>query len=372
MTGRSPQCNSIMPPKGAAVQFGDPLPDLAAQTLVEQLGDNPSDASLAETIALTCEKVGHLMHLVEEGEASEDELDEWLVLEKRLCHRALETLARNGIAAGKGSGLMGAISPFMVRNGYVDACGWWVRCDECPGSDKAGLCPECGAPLEGFVEGSSMGQRCPNCEWAIVRTYAPPIVEDEQKYTIVVAPGGTPTRKALRVVSRIAMCNYIAAKRLMEDAPAAIFAGRATEVLTRKNDLEEAGVPIEVQPNFPYDKDGKLMGEVKLNGLLLESFPELIDKFKEYTSWQDGMETGCFLTYEDLLLPLARHALDNHDEAFLTRLGAFVERLMTSGDDHAVNVATVGLIEGLKAYGSLLVRSYLGPVSLEEFDTLIY
>ena len=84
------------------------------------------------------------------------------------------------------------------------------------------------------------------------------------------------------------------------------------------------------------------------------------------------METGCFLTYEDLLLPLARHALDNRDEALLTRLGAFIEQLMTSGDDYAVNVAIAGLIEGLKAYGNPLIRSFLDPVSLEEFDTLIY
>jgi hypothetical protein len=84
------------------------------------------------------------------------------------------------------------------------------------------------------------------------------------------------------------------------------------------------------------------------------------------------METGCFLTYEDLLLPLARQALDKRDEALLTRLGAFIEQLMTSGDDYAINVATVGLIEGLKAYGNQLVRSFLGPISLKEFDTLIY
>lgn len=84
------------------------------------------------------------------------------------------------------------------------------------------------------------------------------------------------------------------------------------------------------------------------------------------------METGCFLTYEDLLLPLTRQALDKRDEALLTRLGAFIEQLMTSGDDYAINVATVGLIEGLKAYGNQLVRSFLGPISLKEFDTLIY
>lgn len=115
-----------------------------------------------------------------------------------------------------------------------------------------------------------------------------------------------------------------------------------------------------------------LMDEIKLNTLLLQTFPELAGQFEEYTSWQDGMETGCFLTYEDLLLPLSRQALDEHDEALLERLGTFIEHLMTSGDEYAVNVATVGLIEGLKAYGNTLIRTFLGPVSLDEFDTPIY
>lgn len=114
------------------------------------------------------------------------------------------------------------------------------------------------------------------------------------------------------------------------------------------------------------------MDEIKLNTLLLQTFPELAGQFEEYTSWQDGMETGCFLTYEDLLLPLARQALDEHDEAFLDRLGAFIEQLMTSGDALAINVAIVGLIEGLKAYGNPLIRSFLGPVSLKEFDLMAY
>lgn len=78
------------------------------------------------------------------------------------------------------------------------------------------------------------------------------------------------------------------------------------------------------------------------------------------------------LTYEDLLLPLARQALVAKDKDFLTRVGSFIEELMDSGDDHAMNVAIVGLIEGLKAYGNPLIRSFLGPVSLKEFDTMAY
>lgn len=114
------------------------------------------------------------------------------------------------------------------------------------------------------------------------------------------------------------------------------------------------------------------MNAEQLNKLLLEAFPELGDKFEDYTSWQDGMETGCFLTYEDLLLPVAREALNAKDEEKLARIGSFIEELMILGDDYAVNVATVGLLEGLKADGNDTIRQYLGTASLAEYDSMIY
>ncbi|MBQ3301012.1 MAG: hypothetical protein IJH04_02450 [Eggerthellaceae bacterium] len=114
------------------------------------------------------------------------------------------------------------------------------------------------------------------------------------------------------------------------------------------------------------------MNATQLNELLLEAFPELAEKFEDYTSWQDGMETGCFLTYEDLLLPFAREALDTKDDEKLARIGTFIEKIMTIGDDYAGNVATVGLLEGLKADGNDTIRQYLGTTSLAEYDSMAY
>ena len=114
------------------------------------------------------------------------------------------------------------------------------------------------------------------------------------------------------------------------------------------------------------------MDAAQLNKTLIDAFPELKEQFKEYVSWQDGMDTGYFLTYEDLLLPVARRALEQADGAMLKRIGDFIEMLMTSGDPNAKNVATVGLIEGLRANGDDGIREHLGPVAREEYDTLVY
>ena len=114
------------------------------------------------------------------------------------------------------------------------------------------------------------------------------------------------------------------------------------------------------------------MTEIELNALLLEAFPELKVEFEEYTSWQDGLETGCFLVYEDLLLPLFKRALAKQNSQLLKRAGRFIDELLSSKDEYAVNVATIGLLEGLKSGKCDGIRDYLGPKALEEYDSLTY
>lgn len=120
------------------------------------------------------------------------------------------------------------------------------------------LCPKCGSELEGFVEGSCMGSRCKSCGWSIVATYIPPIRNDWQDYTISLLPGCDPVKSSLKAIARIAMTNFIGAKRMMFDAPVTLFTGKAPEVLARKLTLEQAGVPIAISPQFPYDDEGEL------------------------------------------------------------------------------------------------------------------
>ena len=260
MSATDSQSSTTRPPEGAAVQAaGDPLPDVSAQELAEQLGSHPSDAALAEAISLTTAKVGHLMHLADEDERLVDELGIWLDLEKELCQRALAVLVRDGVEPGKDPGMMRAIAPFMERNGYADACGWWVRVEEDESLPEVdGFCPACGAQLDDFIEGSCMGQRCPICGWSVVATYLPPIQLDEREYTITLLPGCAPAKDALKAVSRLMMCNYLDARRMMRGAPMELFSGRAPAVLEHMRALDEAGVPIAVTPDFPYDAEGQL------------------------------------------------------------------------------------------------------------------
>ena len=99
-----------------------------------------------------------------------------------------------------------------------------------------------------------MGQRCPCCGWSLVTTFTPPILEDERDYTISLLPGNESNLGALRAVSQVLGCNYVAAKKMLLEGTRELFTGRTLEVLEKWVELEHAGVAVEITPEFPYDR----------------------------------------------------------------------------------------------------------------------
>jgi hypothetical protein len=120
-------------------------------------------------------------------------------------------------------------------------------------------CPDCDTILEDFIEGSSMGQRCPNCGWSLVTMYTPPILEDNREYAITLLAGNDASPAVLKAISHLMGCYYITARRLVLEAPKVLFAGHASDILGWKTKLESAGVLIAITPEFPYSEDGQLL-----------------------------------------------------------------------------------------------------------------
>ena len=115
------------------------------------------------------------------------------------------------------------------------------------------------------------------------------------------------------------------------------------------------------------------MNEKQMNESLLAAFPELDEELGEYVSWQDGMDAGAFLTYEDVFRPHIERAIEEGDAAFLERASAFLEDLYLAGDKYAASVVYVGILEGLKANcDNEAVRAFLKPATQKEFDELTY
>lgn len=46
-----------------------------------------------------------------------------------------------------------------------------------------------------------------------------------------------------------------------------------------------------------------MMKEKELNTSLIEEFPDIKESFVGETSWQDGLNTGCTVTYADVFIP---------------------------------------------------------------------
>ena len=130
-------------------------------------------------------------------------------------------------------------------------------------------CPDCDTILEDFIEGSSMGQRCPNCGWSLVTTYTPPILEDNREYAITLLAGNDVSPAVLKAISRLMGCNYITARRLVLEAPKVLFAGHASDILEWRTALESIGVLIAITPEFPYSEDGQLLNGASSANVML-------------------------------------------------------------------------------------------------------
>lgn len=112
----------------------------------------------------------------------------------------------------------------------------------------------------------------------------------------------------------------------------------------------------------------------ELNTLLLKLIPEAKESFDEYTSWQEGLDTGCHNVFENVLLPLTLDALENDKEDLVNRIFTFINDMLTSGDEYQEEVAQLSFLEPLKAehedeykYSEVML-----PETYKIFETLEY
>lgn len=119
-------------------------------------------------------------------------------------------------------------------------------------SEDAVLCEKCGHEMIYYLGGHCCGMTCPNCGWGWATTYFEPYETDMTDYHILLEKSFDPSIDDIRIVSNIANCNYIAAKKLINNAPVEIFCGKAIDIMPIKEKLEAAGIDIKIKPEFPY------------------------------------------------------------------------------------------------------------------------
>ncbi|MBQ9046678.1 MAG: hypothetical protein IJ120_02150 [Solobacterium sp.] len=90
--------------------------------------------------------------------------------------------------------------------------------------------------------------------------------------------------------------------------------------------------------------------QVKMNRLLLENFPELQDDFEKETSWNEGIETGSYVVYEDVFMPFIIRSFVDKDKNKIDRIMKFVEELSSSDDFEIRNLIGVTVIDNIRMY----------------------
>lgn len=113
-------------------------------------------------------------------------------------------------------------------------------------------CPECGASTEVIREGRTVGTRCTRCNWSVVTTYIPPIEQDATVYSVRITSGDPHDRQQLMLIAQLAGCNFLQARKLMQEKEPIVFQGRASQVLAVKQSLRSANLTIAIEPDFNW------------------------------------------------------------------------------------------------------------------------
>lgn len=114
-------------------------------------------------------------------------------------------------------------------------------------------CPDCGGQIEIRVEGSTGGQYCMRCDWAVVTTHLPQIVYDANSYKLEIAGGDHRSEVHLRTVAQLLGVNWLEARKLLlEQVPFEILTDSATNVAKARDTLEDVGLRYTISPPFPW------------------------------------------------------------------------------------------------------------------------
>ena len=110
----------------------------------------------------------------------------------------------------------------------------------------------------------------------------------------------------------------------------------------------------------------------ELNKLLVLEFPELKETFKEETSWQEGMDTGSFIVFEDVFIPYLEMCIINDKASQIEKIYSFIEKLSKIDDEYVENIVTVAIIENIVDHvESEKYAKYLKPNSKKIYDSYI-
>lgn len=124
--------------KDIFVMASEPLDRYSADDFRKLCNGTLSEAELAVLYAGAFNKAGWLMHDLDDEDADispERLYQEWSAIEKELRIRIVAILEQEDSGKIRSQiasriGYYNIVKPFMLRNGFADGNGWWIKNDE--------------------------------------------------------------------------------------------------------------------------------------------------------------------------------------------------------------------------------------------------
>ena len=113
-------------------------------------------------------------------------------------------------------------------------------------------CSKCAGEMELRRTGSTQGLFCKKCGWYLVTTHIPPMLLDETEYELRAIGGDFHNEAHVKAVAEVSGCNFLGARKLLQEDKPVVLRGRATEVARAETVLTAAGVGAQILPTFPH------------------------------------------------------------------------------------------------------------------------
>ena len=114
------------------------------------------------------------------------------------------------------------------------------------------------------------------------------------------------------------------------------------------------------------------MDSVKLNMMLIEKFPNLIEKYKEEVEWQEGDNTGSHTVYGDVLAPYLVECIELENESEIIKILEFIERILKFNIKYSDEVIAFSILERIEYEyrDSALLNNNYGELTKKVIDEI--
>jgi len=109
--------------------------------------------------------------------------------------------------------------------------------------------------------------------------------------------------------------------------------------------------------------------------MLVEKFPNLLDKYRDEVEWQEGNETGSRIVYGDVLAPYLIECIIKNNNVEVIKILNFIEQILEFNDKYSDEVIAFSILERIEYEyrdSELLCSNYgrLTKKSLKSFKVI--